>query len=198
MRPSRDAKLQVSENSQVQVIARAACILHTHMPFATAITLIEGGRLEPCSQTALKFYGRIGYDDVYNGLVLDEAEGDRIVGALADADVLFLANHGVIVCAERVAWAFDDLYYLERACMAQVLAASMGGRMRKVREDVARATVAEMISPEQRVQSELHFAALKRELDRIDPLWSSLDQPNAGVFKPNHTKLPPLARLAWA
>lgn len=27
MRPSRDAKLQVSENSQVQVIARAACIL---------------------------------------------------------------------------------------------------------------------------------------------------------------------------
>lgn len=177
---------------------QAKCVLHTHMPYATALTLLEGGRLEPCSQTALKFYGRVGYDAEYNGLVLDDAEGDRIVSALGPADVLFLANHGVIVCAATVAWAFDDLYYLERACQAQVLALSTGGKLRPVRESVARATVAEMVSAEQRIQSELHFAALKRELDRIDPLWSSLDRPNAPVFKPQHRALPPLARLAWA
>ena len=174
----------------------AACILHTHMPYATALTLLEGGRLEPCSQTALKFFGRVGYDREYNGLVLDEAEGDRIVQALGKADVLFLANHGVIVCAPKVAWAFDDLYYLERACMTQVIAQSTGGKLRPVRETVARATATEMVSDEQRIQSELHFAALKRELDRLDPLWSSLDRPNRPVFKPQHHDLPALERLA--
>ena len=155
----------------------AVCVLHTHMPFATALTLLEEGRLEPASQTALKFYGRVGYDNEYNGLVLDETEGDRIVRALADADVLFLANHGVIVCGSKVSWAFDDLFYLERACMTQVLAQSTGKPLRRVREAVAKATAAEMITDEQRVQSELHFAALKRELDRIDPMWSSLSEP---------------------
>jgi ribulose-5-phosphate 4-epimerase/fuculose-1-phosphate aldolase len=39
-------------------------------------------------------------------------------------DVLFLANHGVIVCGED-RLAFDDLYYLERA-HAQVLAQGTG------------------------------------------------------------------------
>ena len=35
------------------------CILHTHMPYATALTSIEGGRLEPINQNALRFSGRI-------------------------------------------------------------------------------------------------------------------------------------------
>ena len=35
---------------------------------------------------------------------------------------LFLRNHGVIVSGPTVAQAYDDLYYLERAAMVQVLA----------------------------------------------------------------------------
>ena len=35
--------------------------------------------------------------------------------AEAGADITFLAHHGVIVCGENVPYAFDDLYYLERA-----------------------------------------------------------------------------------
>ena len=61
---------------------KPAVVLHTHMPFATALTLLEGGRLEPASQNALKFYGKVGYDEEYNGLVLDNAEGDRIAARL--------------------------------------------------------------------------------------------------------------------
>jgi ribulose-5-phosphate 4-epimerase/fuculose-1-phosphate aldolase len=30
----------------------AACVLHTHMPYATALTLLEGGRLEMVEQNA--------------------------------------------------------------------------------------------------------------------------------------------------
>ena len=150
-----------------------ACVLHTHMPFATSLTLLEGGRLEPASQNALKFYGRVAYDEEYNGLVLVNAEGDRIASRMNGADVLFLANHGVIVCGDSVAWAFDDLYYLERACMVQVLAQSTGKHLKRLSHSVASATAKQMAA--EREQSDLHFAALKRILDKEGPGWSGLD-----------------------
>lgn len=41
---------------------RARCVLHTHMPYATALTAIQGGRLEPVGINALRFNGVIAYD----------------------------------------------------------------------------------------------------------------------------------------
>ena len=76
---------------------RATCVLHTHMPYATALTLLEGGRLEMVEQNALRFHDDIAYDDTYNGLVVDNAEGDRLARVLGSKRVMFLANHGVIV-----------------------------------------------------------------------------------------------------
>ena len=147
----------------------ARCVLHTHMPYATTLTIIQDGRLEWASQNSLKFYGRIAYDDDYNGLALDEAEGDRMCARLADADVLFLANHGVIVTGESIATTFDDLYYLERACMLQVLGMGTGRALRTVPEAVAAKTGRQM--SEESDQARLHFAALKRVLDRDEPGW---------------------------
>ena len=149
---------------------RPNCVMHTHMPHATALTLIEGGRLEWASQNALKFYGRAAYDEDYNGLALDEEEGSRMCAALGDADVLFLANHGVIVCGPTVAAAFDDLYYLERACMFQVLGSGSGKPLRTVSAAVAQRTARQMAR--ESLQAELHLQALKRILDREEPGWS--------------------------
>lgn len=146
------------------------CVMHTHMPYATALTVAQGGRVEWVSQNALKFYGRIAYDESYNGLALDEQEGERMCGRLGEADILFLANHGVIVCGETVAATFDDLYYLERACMLQVLAAGTGKPLRKVPEDIAQLTARQMGRESQ--QAELHLQALRRILDREDPDWA--------------------------
>lgn len=148
----------------------AKCVLHTHMPFATTLTVIEGGRLEPASQNALRFYGRLAYDEEYNGLALDDAEGDRICAKLNGADVLFLANHGVIVCGDSVANAFDDLYYLERAAMLQVLAQGTGKMLRRVPHSIAAATAKQIAG--ERQQSALHLAALVRLLEREEPGWS--------------------------
>jgi len=150
----------------------AKCVLHTHMPYATALTVVHGGRLEWASQNSLKFHGRVAYDDNYNGLALDEAEGGRMCAQAKEADVLFLANHGVIVCGPTVAAAFDDLYYLERACMLQVLAMGTGKPLRIVPERIAGLTGEQMAQDSE--QTELHFAAIKRMLDRDQPGWSRL------------------------
>jgi ribulose-5-phosphate 4-epimerase/fuculose-1-phosphate aldolase len=147
----------------------AKCVLHTHMPYATALTVIKGGRLQWASQNSLKFHGRVAYDDDYNGLALDEAEGERMCGQLANADVLFLANHGVIVTGATMAAAFDDLYYLERACTLQVMAMGTGRELRTVTDEIAAKTARQMTG--ESAQAELHFAALKRLLDRDEPGW---------------------------
>ncbi len=148
---------------------RAQCVLHTHMPYATTLTILDGGELAWASQNALRFYGRVAYERAYNGLALDEAEGDRLAACVADADVIFLANHGVIVCGASVAHAFDDLYYLERACMLQVLAHGSGRPVKIVPQEIAALTRAQMDG--ERQQSALHLAALKRILDREQPDW---------------------------
>jgi ribulose-5-phosphate 4-epimerase/fuculose-1-phosphate aldolase len=147
----------------VHRVARQAVVLHTHMPYATALTLTRERALDTTlSQNAMRFHGRVGTDPVYNGLALDHAEGERIARAMGGADVAFLANHGVIVCGARIDHAFDDLYYLERACMAQVIAASSGGPLAPSTPDMA-ARVAEQTLGE-RLQSELFFEALRRRL----------------------------------
>ncbi len=146
----------------------AACVLHTHMPYATALTLTIPGRLEMVEQNALRFVDDIAYDDEYNGLVVDNAEGDRLARVLGDKRVMFLANHGVIAVGRSVAEAFDLLYYLERACRLQVLALSTGRALRPVRDAVARATYA-MLLEQNTLYAEAHFGALKRLLDREEP-----------------------------
>ncbi|MDB5803328.1 MAG: hypothetical protein JWN73_650 [Betaproteobacteria bacterium] len=152
----------------------AKCVLHTHMPYATALTLIAGGRLEWCNQNALRYWGQIAYDDTYNGLALDDAEGERIAAQLQGKSVMFMASHGITVVGSSVAWAFDDLYYLERACMHQVLAVqgAAGRPLRRVPDEIA-ARVAAQIAAE-RQQSDLFFDSVKRMLDRDEPGWSAL------------------------
>jgi ribulose-5-phosphate 4-epimerase/fuculose-1-phosphate aldolase len=81
-----------------------------------------------------------------------------------------MAHHGVMVCNDRIDYAFDDLYYLERSCMVQVMALSTGRTLKLVPQEMAACT-REMIEGE-RQQSALHFAALKRILERDEPGWS--------------------------
>ena len=57
--------------------------------------------------------------DSYNGLVLDNSEGDHLAEVMQQKRVLLHQNHGVIICAESVAVCFDMLYYLERVRAGQ-------------------------------------------------------------------------------
>ena len=150
-------------HAAVHRISGKACVLHTHMPYASALTLTADRQLDTTlSQNAMRFFGRTAVDHHYNGLALDASEGERIAGVMRDADIGFLGNHGVVVCGTCIAHAYDDLYYLERACRAQVIAQSTGRPLVPVHPDVAR-QVCEQAKGE-RLQSELFFEALRRSL----------------------------------
>ncbi len=154
-------------HAAIHRIARQPCVLHTHMPHATALTLTADRALDPTlSQTAMRFHGRLAVDAHYNGLALDVAEGERIARAMLTdggaADVVFLANHGVVVCGPQLAHAYDDLYYLERACQAQVLAQATGRPLAPVPAALAARVAAQTLG--ERLQSELFFEALRRTL----------------------------------
>ncbi|MGA2551252.1 MAG: aldolase [Burkholderiaceae bacterium] len=147
---------------------RARVALHTHMPNATALSMIEGLPLLWTGQTSLKFYGRLAVDEQYNGLALDTSEGDRIAASLGSADVVFLKNHGVLVVGESIAQAWDDLYYLERACEVQRLAMSTGRPLQGLPAAVIEQTSRQM-QKDNGESARLHLESVKRRLARLEP-----------------------------
>src|SRR5256886_17691065 len=125
------------------------------MPHATALSMLEDPRLDMAAQNAIGFHDDIAYVD-YQGLALDYAEGERLARALGSK--------------------FERLYFLERACQAQVLALSTGRKLRIVAEAVVQATVAQFRAGDKvggQERTELHFAALKRLLDRSEADYAS-------------------------
>jgi ribulose-5-phosphate 4-epimerase/fuculose-1-phosphate aldolase len=159
-----------------RLIPSAACVLHTHMPFASALTRLEEPRIEAIGQTEIAFLNCVGYDDEYTGLAFDPAEGERLAAVLGPANkVLFMANHGVLVVGETVAEAYDRLFYLERACQVQLYAMWTGRRLKHVPPKIVEHTLhqyAASPSYQGKPACEHHFAALKRLLDRREPDYS--------------------------
>jgi ribulose-5-phosphate 4-epimerase/fuculose-1-phosphate aldolase len=102
-----------------------ACVIHTHTADGIAVSCQEEGLL-PISQHALKFYGHLGYHD-YEGIALDLEERERLVKSLGTHRAMILRNHGLLAAGRTIAEAFLNIYFLERACQAQVKALS-GGR----------------------------------------------------------------------
>ena len=144
-------------------------VFHTHMPYATSITLLEDGKLEMMEQNALLFDGRVAYDDEYEGLALASDEGDRCKKNWKQIHTF----HGKSWCCctgPTVADAFNDLYYLERASMFQVLAKSQGGKLRTISDRVRQETKAQFVDEAPKLASR-HFSALRRVLDNTEPAY---------------------------
>lgn len=151
-----------------------AAVLHTHMPYSTALCCIDrsklpnSDRLQMCSQNALRFWNEVAYDDVYKGLVLDPEEGNRLAAALKEKRVGLQKHHGVFVCGRTVAEAFEDLYYLEQAAKVQVLAMQTGYPLELVDEATTKLTK-EAYDQEKHKFSRALLDAWKRQLQREDP-----------------------------
>ena len=142
------------------------CVMHTHMESALAITMQDKGRLLMADQNACRFYSNINYLDEYEGLVLNKQAANPIGKAMIEADILFLANHGVIVTGNTIYEAWESLYYLEKACRAQILSMSMGNKLKIINGQIAK-KVSDQIKEESKSDSAnayRHFEALKRIL----------------------------------
>ena len=149
-----------------RLVPRARVLLHTHQPYATALTMIEGGRLEWAMQTACRFYGRVAYDSDYDGVALSDSVGERMAGILGDAEVLFLGNHGVMTAASTIAQAFDDLYFIERVAQTQILAMSTGLPLTRLSTEIIEKVAAQTRHERfDRGYIDRHFEAQKRLLD---------------------------------
>lgn len=144
---------------------RATAAFHTHMPNATALCMLEGEPFVWAGQTALKFYERLAVDEDYQGLALNDAEGERIARAAGDADVLMLKNHGPLVLGPSIAEAWDDLYYLERAAEVQLKAMASGRPLKAVAPAIASAACRQMLQGNAE-SAHLYLESVKRQLLR--------------------------------
>lgn len=161
------------------------CVLHTHMPYATALSMLEDPELEMISQNAISFKDQVFYDCEYRGLAYDKSEGERMATALGEKSVLLLRNHGIVTVGQSVGEAFHLLYFFERTAESHILAMSTGRPLRYVEKDIVDFTVDQFRGttgaagdgPAQMhfsgPSAELHFAALKRILDRKEPDYAS-------------------------
>ena len=109
-----------------RAIPQAKCILHVHSPYATALACLQDPEVKPVDQNTARFFNRIAYDMGFDGIAHREEEGQRIASSLGNHKIMMMANHGVLVTGSSVAEAFDNLYYLERACKTLVIAYSTG------------------------------------------------------------------------
>ena len=156
-----------------RLLPGAAAVLHTHMPFASALTRLEDQRILPIGQTEIGTMMHTAYDDIYTGPAFDPAEGERLAGVIGDKTVLMMANHGVAVVGTTVAEAYDRLYYVERVAQVQLYAMWTGRPLKFLPQDVIDKTIGDYERDARQYGDkptcDWHFDALKRILDRKEP-----------------------------
>jgi ribulose-5-phosphate 4-epimerase/fuculose-1-phosphate aldolase len=159
-----------------RLVPGAECVLHTHMPYCTALAQLEDMTLEMTGQAALYFLDKIAYDYEYNGFADDQSEGERMAAIMGDKPILMLANHGVVVTGKNVAQAYHRLYFLERACRTQMFSMWTGMRRKFVSEAVVQKVRVQSRNPNPALEmsgSDYHFLALKRVLDANRSIYAT-------------------------
>jgi ribulose-5-phosphate 4-epimerase/fuculose-1-phosphate aldolase len=145
----------------------AQCVIHLHTDCGVAVSAQRDGLL-PISQISLFPLSSLGYHD-YEGVALRDDEKPRLVADLGTNSVMILRNHGTLAVGPTVADAFLQIYALERACRAQILAQSGGVPLIRVSESIL-AGVKEMAEKATRgLGGQIAWPALLRKLDRLDP-----------------------------
>lgn len=149
----------------------AQAVMHLHTPDGQAVSGMACGLL-PHTQTAMAALHDLAYHD-YEGIATDLEERERIVADLGAKNTMILRNHGTLAVGESVAACFLRLYFLERACEAQVKMLAVGpdglcNPPQGTPEKVAGQTGSDMVNV---VARQLAWPALLRKLDRIDPSY---------------------------
>lgn len=147
------------------------CVAHVHTIAGMAVASQVRG-LRNVSQQSMMVASSLAYHD-YEGVVLDPAEGPRLVADLGDARHMILRNHGLLTVGVSVSATFSALYNLQRSCEAQV-AAEAGEELLIPISDQIMLRTAEMFAaagaqPSAVPTRDLLWEALLRRLRRTQP-----------------------------
>ena len=152
------------------LVPSARCVLHVHPTYATAMVGLADPEIKPIDQNTARFYKRVAYDLGYEGMANSDAEGNRLASLLGNNKTMMLGNHGVLIAAATVAEAFDELYYLERACQTLMIAYASGQKLNIMNDKVAEQTARDWDLYTDSAFA--HFAEMKKVLDRKDPSYA--------------------------
>lgn len=147
----------------------AYAVMHLHTPHGQAVSAMEFGLL-PHTQTAMVAIHDVAYHD-YEGIATDLDERERLVKDLGTKNAMILRNHGTLTVGETVADCFLRLFFLERACEAQVHMLSAGRDNLNTPPQGTPEKVKRQTNPQgmAMVSRGLVWPALLRKLDRVDP-----------------------------
>ncbi|WP_340265847.1 class II aldolase/adducin family protein [Sphingobium mellinum] len=144
----------------------AQAVLHLHTPYGQAVSAQSHGLL-PLTQSAMAICSDLGYHDYEGGVQLNERE--RIVADLGGKSTMLLRNHGTLAVGETVGQAFLKMYFLERACEAQVHALSAGtDNLHQASHSVIDAMAKEAPVVLKAMADSLAWPALLRKAYRLD------------------------------
>lgn len=101
------------------------CIVHTHPPYCSALSMI-GVPLEASHMDTAMFYDDCAWLDTWPGPPIGDEEGELIATALGDMNSILLAHHGQLAASPTVEEAAIRALFIERAARLQLLAMAAG------------------------------------------------------------------------
>ena len=145
----------------------AHAVMHLHTPHGQAVSA-HGDGLLPLTQTAMLIRGDLAYHD-YEGVAVDLDERERLIANIGTKNAMLLRNHGTLAVGENVGEAFIRLYFLERACEAQILALSAGKHVSNPPQGTPELAAEQGKVGLKMAANALAWPALLRKAYRLDP-----------------------------
>jgi ribulose-5-phosphate 4-epimerase/fuculose-1-phosphate aldolase len=145
----------------------AQAVMHLHTPAGQAVSAHSEGLL-PLTQTAMLVRQDVAFHD-YEGVAVDLGERERLVTNLGTKGAMILRNHGTLAVGKTVGECFVKLYFLERACQAQVMALSAGSDVSMPPQGAPEVTAEQGAMGLNVAANLLAWPALKRKAYRLDP-----------------------------
>jgi ribulose-5-phosphate 4-epimerase/fuculose-1-phosphate aldolase len=140
-------------------------VMHLHSDQGAAVSSQKEGLL-PLTQHSLICLPHLAYHD-YEGIALNLDERERLVADLGDKSLMMLRNHGTLALGESAAECWTGMFFLERACMQQVMALSCGRENVLIAPDAAQDEVRRQVG--RGIGGKLGWAGCLRKLDRELP-----------------------------
>jgi len=150
----------------------AHAVMHLHTPHGQAVSAHSEGLL-PLTQTAMLIREDVAYHD-YEGVAVDLDERERLIANIGNKGAMLLRNHGTLAVGETVGEAFLKLYFLERACQAQILALSAGeDKLNNPPQGAPEVTAQQGKLGLKMAAGALAWPALLRKAYRLDPSFAT-------------------------